>query len=62
MAAIVHNMPGGGMDPIELMVTDYVRCFVLQENPEPKVLLEAIVLAVEHGELVKSLVSWARAW
>ena len=47
--SVLHFMPGG-MDPIEVMVSDYVSCFELQEQPDPKVLRDAIVLAIEYGE------------
>jgi len=48
VAGMMQFFPGE--HPVEVMINDYVRCFELQENPEAKVLMEAISLAVEYGE------------
>ncbi len=54
MGPMFRFMPAG-TNPLELMVCDYVKSFELQESPDFKVLTEAIMLAVEHGEFSLSL-------
>ena len=53
MKRIGHLMPqmfpSYSTDPYVQMVYDFVRCFELQEIPDPKVLCDAIQIAVDNG-------------
>ncbi len=40
-------------DPYHEIVRDYLTCCSLQEDPNPKIFYEALVLAVDHGQYLQ---------
>ena len=52
MQAMAHIMPSlfpSKSDPYHQIVSDFVQCFQLQENPEPRVICDALMIAVDNG-------------
>ena len=41
--------PSQMVNPYHIFVSDFVHCFELQENSDPKFLCDALILAVNHG-------------
>ena len=52
MKAMAHIMPSlfpPQSDPYLQMVYDFVQCFQLQDNPEPRIICDALMVAVDNG-------------
>ena len=50
--AMAHVMPSLFLpqsDPYYQLVWDFVQCFQLQDNPEPKIICDALMVAVDNG-------------
>ena len=52
MKAMAHIMPSlfpPQSDPYLQMVYDFIQCFQLQDNPEPRIVCDALMVAVDNG-------------
>lgn len=50
--ALSHIMPSlfpAQSDPFVQMVLDFVQCFHMQDDPDPRIICDALIVAVDNG-------------